>query len=562
MNELRADYVVVGAGTAGCVLSARLSENPGASVLLVEAGAKDRHPYIHVPAGFVRLLEHPLVTWRSRTRPHADTADRDLVFPRGRGLGGSSSINGLLYVRPFAHDIDDWGRAGAVGWSFDNCLSYYMRSETWKLGDDPRRGTRGPIQVTRVSNPPEVCDKVVSAAVGAGYEFIEDPNADPRGPCVFYYQQTRDGRFRSSAARAYLAPARQRANLRILTGVEAQRVLLQEGRAVGVEVLRPDGSRLQLKANREVILSAGVIGSPAVLERSGIGDPDVLANAGVRPQLVLRGVGRNLQDHYVARISFRVRRVGTANERSSGVALLKEIARFVTHGDGLLTYSAALVGIYGQTQYAQRPDVQFVVAPGSFRAGRIGELETAPGVSIGCWQARPASRGESHIASDDPRAQPLIVPNYLSEDIDRRTLVEALRMGRTLFRQPGITEHVVHETVPGAAAVDDAALLDYAKTNGGTVYHGVGTCRMGTDEHAVVDPDLRVRGLDGLRVVDASVMPNVTSTNTNATVLMLAERAADLIQHAPPQVPAAQRAAAAAWPVFPNPRPTKTKETS
>jgi choline dehydrogenase len=546
MKELTADYVIVGAGTAGCVLAARLSENPHASVVLLEAGGQDRHPYIHVPAGFVRLLEHPAVTWRSRTRAHADTEHRDLVFPRGRGLGGSSSINGLLYVRPFAHDIDDWVRAGAAGWDFDSCLPYYSRSETWKLGADPRRGQRGPIQVTRVSNPPEVCGKVVAAAVGAGYEFIEDPNADTRGPCVFYYQQTRDGRFRSSAARAYLAPARSRANLRIVTGSEVQRVVLRDGRAVGVEVLRADGTRLLVKAAKEVILAAGVIGSPAVLERSGIGDPDVLANAAVPTQVALPGVGRNLQDHYVARVSFRVRDVGTANERSSGLALLKEIARFVSHGDGLLTYSAALVGMYGQTQYAQRPDVQFVVAPGSFRAGRIGELESEPGVSIGCWQARPASRGETHIASTDPRAQPVIAPNYLSQDIDRRTLVEALRMGRKLFEQPAIRQHVVQETVPGAATLDDAALLAYARTNGGTVYHGVGTCRMGVDEGAVVDPELRVRGVAGLRVVDASVMPNVTSTNTNATVLMLAERASELIQGVPLQARAAPRAAAAA----------------
>jgi choline dehydrogenase len=533
MNEVKADYVIVGAGSAGCVLSARLTEDPNASVVLLEAGGKDRHPYIHVPAGFLRLLEHPSITWRSRTRPHADTDDRELVFPRGRGLGGSSSINGLLYVRPFAHDIDDWVDSGAAGWDFESCLPYYARSETWKLGHHPHRGNRGPIQVTRVSNPPEVCQKVVSAAESAGYEFLEDPNADTRGPGVFYYQQTRDGRFRSSAARGYLAPALGRRNLRILTGTEVARVVLEGGRATGVEVLRPDGTTLLVKAAREVILAAGVVGSPVVLERSGIGNPDVLANAGVRTQVAVPGVGRNLQDHYVARVCFKVRGVGTANERSSGVALLKEMARFVTHGEGLLTYSAALVGMYGQSQYAQRPDLQFVIAPGSFRAGRIGELETEPGVSIGCWQMRPSSHGEVHIASRDARANPVIDPRYLSEDIDRRTLVEGLRMARKLFEQPGLREHVVQETVPGTATVDEASLLAYARTNGGTVYHGVGTCRMGVDEGAVVDPELRVRGVSGLRVVDASVMPNVTSTNTNATVLMLAERAADLIQGAP-----------------------------
>lgn len=541
MKELEADYVVVGAGTAGCVLSARLTEDPGTSVLLVEAGAKDRHPYIHVPAGFLRLLDHPGITWRYRTRPHADTDSRELVFPRGRGLGGSSSINGLLYVRPFAQDIDGWAAAGATGWDHASCLPYYARSETWGLGADPRRGKRGPIQVTRVSNPPPVCDKVVAAAQGAGYEFLEDPNADPRGPGVFYYQQTRHGRFRSSAARGYLAPALGRSNLRILTGSDVSRVVLENGGAIGVEVLKADGSTLRIKARKEVILSAGVIGTPALLERSGIGDPDVLANAGVRTQVALAGVGRDLQDHYVARVCFRLKGIATANERSTGIPLLREMIRYVTHGDGLLTYSAALVGMYGQSQYGARPDIQFVIAPGSFRAGRIGELETEPGISVGCWQMRPASRGSVHIASADPRKPPVIDPRYLSEDLDRRTLVEGLRMARQLFDQPVVRDFVVQETVPGPDARDGAALLAYARANGGTVYHGVGTCRMGEDEGAVVGSDLRVRGVPGLRVVDASVMPQITSTNTNATVLMLAERAADLIQGgAPAATPAAR----------------------
>lgn len=533
MNELTADYVIVGAGTAGCVLAARLSEDPNASVLLIEAGGKDRHPYIHVPAGFLRLLEHPSITWRSRTRPHADTDNRELVFPRGRGLGGSSSINGLLYVRPFAHDIDDWVEAGARGWDFDSCLPYFTRSETWKLGSDPRRGRRGPIQVTRVSNPPPVCDEVVEAARAAGYDFLDDPNADTRGPGVFYYQQTRDGRLRSSAARGYLGPALGRPNLRILTGTEVSRVLLQDRRATGVELLRASGVPLQVRATKETILSAGVVGTPALLERSGVGDPDVLANAGVRCQLALPGVGRNLQDHYVARVCFSLQGIATANERSRGLALLKEIVRYVTHGEGLLTYSAALVGLYGQSQYAQRPDVQFVIAPGSFRSGRIGELETEPGISLGCWQMRPESRGEVHITSADAREAPLIDPRYLSNELDRRTLVEGLRMGRRLFEQPGLKQYVVQETVPGPETRDEAALLAYARANGGTVYHGAGTCRMGEDEDAVVDSELRVRGVAALRVVDASVMPNVTSTNTNATVLMLAERAAELIEAGP-----------------------------
>jgi len=532
LNELTADYVIVGAGTAGCVLAARLTEDPGASVLLVEAGARDRHPFIHVPAGFLRLLEHPRITWGFKTRAHADTGNRELIFPRGRGLGGSSSINGLLYVRPFAEDIDGWSRAGADGWDFASCLPYYSRSETWLGGRDPRRGTRGPIQVTRVSDPPAACGAVVAAARTAGFEFLEDPNAQTRGPSVFYYQQTRDGRFRSSASRGYLAPALSRSNLNVLTGAEVRRVVLEGGRAVGVELLKPNGEVVRVKAAREVILAAGVIGTPVILERSGIGDPDVLDNAGIPTAIRSPGVGRNLQDHYVARVCFRVKNLATANERSSGWPLLKEIARYVTTGGGLLTYSAALVGMFGQSQYAQRPDLQFVIAPGSFRAGRIGELETEPGVSVGCWQMRPASRGEVHATSADVSAKPLIDPRYLSEALDRNTLVEGLRMARKLFAADPLRPFVVEETVPGAASKDDEALLAYARTNGGTVYHGVGTCRMGQDDEAVVDPQLRVRGVAGLRVVDASVMPAITSTNTNATVLMLAERAAEMIQAA------------------------------
>jgi choline dehydrogenase len=530
LNELTADYVIVGAGTAGCVLAARLTENPGTSVLLVEAGARDRHPFIHVPAGFLRLLEHPKITWGFKTQGHADTGNRELIFPRGRGLGGSSSINGLLYVRPFPEDIDGWSRAGAHGWDFASCLPYYNRSETWQHGPDARRGSRGPIQVTRVSDPPAACATVVQAARAAGYEFLQDPNADTRGPAVFYYQQTRHGRFRSSAARGYLAPALTRANLKVRTGDEVSRVLMERGRATGVEVRKPNGDLVLLKATREVILAAGVIGTPVILERSGIGDPDVLASAGIRPAVRSPGVGRNLQDHYVARVCFRVKNLETANERSSGWPLVKEIARYVATGQGLLTYSAALVGMFGQSQYAQRPDLQFVIAPGSFRAGRIGELETEPGVSIGCWQMRPASRGEVHATSADVGAKPLIDPRYLSDPVDRRTLVEGLRMARNLFGLAPLKDFVVEETVPGAASKDDEALLAYARTNGGTVYHGVGTCRMGEDDEAVVDPQLRVRGVEGLRVVDASVMPAITSTNTNATVLMLAERAAEMIQ--------------------------------
>lgn len=534
-EEIIADYVIVGAGTAGCVLANRLSADGKHKVVLIEAGGRDRHPMIHIPAGFLRLLDHPSITWGYKTAPEANASNREILFPRGRGLGGSSSINGLLYVRPFAADIDAWEAGGAAGWNFANCLPYYCRSETWQDGKDPRRGSAGPIQVTRVSSPPAVCAKVIMAGKELGLEMVDDPNVNTRGSSIWYYQQTRHGRVRSSAARGYLWPLTSRTNLSVHTDLQVTRVVMEgEGAqrtATGVECRREFGQTVSVKARREVILSAGVIGTPRLLELSGIGDPDVLDNAGIRTQVALRGVGNNLQDHYVTRLCFRINGIATANERSHGAALAKEVAKYVVSGGGILTYSAAVIGAFASTGLVDGPDVQFVVAPGSFKEGRIGELEDQPGLSFGVWQMRPESRGEVHIVSSDGNKAPTIAPRYLSDPLDRRTVIAGLSIGRELAKQPSLTPYVVAETVPGPQAATDEALLQYARNNGSTVYHGVGTCRMGTNSAvgAVVDANLRVHGVKQLRVIDGSVMPTITSTNTNATVLMIAERAADLL---------------------------------
>ncbi len=534
-EEIVADYVIVGAGTAGCVLANRLSADGKHKVVLVEAGGRDRHPMIHIPAGFLRLLDHPSITWNYKTAPEAHASGREILFPRGRGLGGSSSINGLLYVRPFAADIDAWEAGGAQGWNFANCLPYYNRSETWQDGKDPRRGSTGPIQVTRVSLPPAVCAKVIDAGKELGLEGVDDPNATTRGPSIWYYQQTRHGRVRSSAARGYLWPVAGRANLSVHTDLHVTRITMEgdgaSRTATGIECRRANHDQVVVKARKEVILSAGVIGTPRLLELSGIGDPDVLDNAGIRTQVSLRGVGNNLQDHYVTRLCFRIAGIATANERSHGAALAKEVAKYVMSGSGILTYSAAVIGVFASTGLAARPDVQFVVAPGSFKEGRIGELEDEPGLSFGVWQMRPKSRGHVHILSSNGSKAPTIAPRYLSDPLDRATIVAGLRIGRELARQPALAPYVVGETVPGPQADSDESLLQYARDNGSTVYHGVGTCQMGTEPAAgaVVDAELRVHGVQRLRVIDGSIMPTMTSTNTNATVLMIAERAADLL---------------------------------
>jgi choline dehydrogenase len=529
MSKTAFDYVIIGAGTAGCVLANRLSADPAVSVLLIEAGGKDWNPLIHVPAGFVHMLEHHDLTWGYKTSADSNTASREILFPRGRVLGGSSSINGLLQVRPFKQDLDEWATLTDDSWRFDNVLPFYKKSETWMGSASDCRGNDGPIRVDKVSEPPEICNAAVRAGSEAGLTFVADQNQAHDHNSIWYFQQTRDGRVRSSAARGYLYPARSRSNLTIWTRCQVSRLLLQGSECRGVVLDCGGGRQEEVHAQRDVILSAGVIGTPQILQVSGIGPAAVLEENGVRPVLALEGVGRNFQDHYVARISYRVKDTVTANERSRGLRLVGELLSYALHGKGLLTYSAALVGAFYQTQHSARPDVQYVIAPGSFEAGRIGKLEAKPGVSIGCWQMRPKSRGQVRIRSADIAVAPEISPAYLSNPEDVGILLDGLKFARRLFSGNSLAPYVVRETVPGIDCADDEALISYARKNGSTVYHGVGTCAMGKGEDAVVDLNLRVRGIAHLRVIDASIMPRVTSTNTNATVLMIAEKAAAMI---------------------------------
>jgi choline dehydrogenase len=529
-TDVRFDYIIVGAGSAGCVLANRLTENPRHRVLLLEAGGADRHPMIHVPAGFLRILDHPATSWRYRTSADAETGNREILFPRGKGLGGSSSINGLLYVRAFQEDFDAWAAQGNPGWDGRTMMAYFRRSESWQGPPSQTRGGTGPLITAPLTERPEICKTIVAAAEARGLPFREDMNASS-DPCVAYYQQTRHGRRRWSANRAYLAPARKRPNLTVLTDVMVDRLELDGRRVTGVRFYQNGTERLA-RAGAEVILSAGVIGSPAILQRSGIGDPNALKALGIEPRAALPGVGKNMQDHYVIRTTWKLRDTLTLNERARGIRLLGEVAKYVLQGRGLLTYSAALVGIFANVlrETADHPDTQFVIAPGSFKDGRLGELEDYPGMTCGFWRMRPESRGHVWIKDRQADTAPEIQPGFLREVGDRKHAIEALRFARALCRTEPLASYVDQEMLPGADVTSDEALLAYSKSNGSTVYHGVGTCRMGSGPNDVVGADLTVRGLAGLRVADASIMPAITSTNTNATTIAIAEKAAEMIK--------------------------------
>ncbi|HTQ32827.1 MAG TPA: GMC family oxidoreductase N-terminal domain-containing protein [Stellaceae bacterium] len=530
---MQADYVIVGAGSAGCVLANRLTEDPSVRVILIEAGGKDWNPLIHIPAGFMKMLDHKTLTWGFYAEADAGTNGRAILYPRGRVIGGSSSINGLIYIRGQPEDYDHWQQLGNRGWGWEDVLPYFKKAERWEGEGSEVRGKEGPLFTSKM-NRPAIVEAAIEAGVQMGLEYREDVNDLTRlhNDCIGWCQQTRGGRFRASTARTYLRPALKRGNLQLVTHAMVQRIIFQGKRAVGIEFAR-GGQIERADAAREVILSAGAVNSPHILQLSGVGDPEHLNKIGVQVVHDLLGVGKNMQDHYVVRVTRRVEGVPTANEKAHGIGLAGEVLRYVFTGKGMLTYSASLAAASVKVlPESATPDIQCSFAPGSFVNGTVGQLEREPGLTAGMWQMRPLSRGYVMAKSNRPGDSPAINPRYLSEDTDRRAVLGGIRYIRRLFEQPALQKYVRDESLPGPQVQSDDEILDYARQYGNTVYHATCTCMMGRHAMCVVDDELRVYGIEGLRVIDASIMPAVSSTNTNAPTIMIAEKGAAMIKAA------------------------------
>jgi choline dehydrogenase len=529
------DYVIIGAGSAGCVLASRLGEDAGSRICVLEAGPRDWHPYIHLPAGFIKTFHMRSVNWSYQQEPGPWTAGRSIYAPRGKTLGGSSSINGHIYNRGQRQDFDTWAQIGNRGWGYSDVLPYFKRLENRiGPGDDTYRGRDGNLTVTTMEWKDPLCEAFMEGAISLGIPRNPDYNgAIQEG--VSYAQRTIKNGLRVSAATAFLHPARRRGNVDVRTHAHVAEIVFEGKRAVGVRYRRGGrhGSLHEVRATKEIILSGGTYNSPQLLQLSGVGSPELLQSHGIDVRHALPGVGEGLQDHYAPRSVARVKNIKTINERRQGLSLIGEAFKWATTRRGLLSLSPTMVYCFWHSgETTESSDLQLTFTPASYKEGVQGTLEDLPGMTVTSWQQRPESRGYVRIRSPDPFVQPVIQTNYLTAELDRRVVVAGMKLARRLLKSEPLAPYYDYEDFPGPDVQTDEELLQAATKRATTTFHPGCTCRMGPADAswAVVDDQLRVHGLQGLRVVDASIMPRMISANLNASTQMIADKASDMIR--------------------------------